>query len=243
MFNRITLRDIVDYKRQCIQSLKLKPATINRRLVSLRSMCRVATELGKMKANPVEKVKLLPLQALAPKGLSKQELRRLLKEVELRGNLRDQLIIELMCGAGLRVSELANMEVDDVHLSERKGFVNVRYAKGGKTRKVPLNQAIRSLMREHLEQSKPDERVFVGQRGDLTNIAFNKVVEVYASKAQIKCSPHTLRHTFAYNYLEKNNGDLVGLGTLLGHSNINTTAIYTQHRLEDLQERVEGVLE
>ena len=92
-----------------------------------------------------------------------------------------------------------------------------------------------------LFDAKLEEKLFIGQRGPLTTIAFNKIVEVYAKKAQIKCSPHTLRHTFAYAYLERNPGDIVGLAQILGHSNIQTTAIYTQHRLEDLQERVEGL--
>ena len=68
-----------------------------------------------------------------------------------------------------------------------------------------------------------------------------QMVRVYAGKAKGKCSAHTLRHTFAYSYLQSNPGDMVGLSQILGHSHLNTTAIHTLHRLEDLQERVEGM--
>lgn len=242
-FNRLTTRDIIDYKNDCSSQIKHKPATINRRFISIRTMCKFAVEMGRMKRNPAEKVKQLPLQPLAPKGLSKQELRKLMKEVELRGSPRDKLIMEMMWGAGLRVCELTKLNMEDIEITERKGHALIRYSKGGKSRKVPLSSTIRTLVHNYLSLTNPNpqDRLFVGQRGPLTTIAFNKIVESYARRAQIKCSPHTLRHTFAYAYLEKNPGDIVGLAQLLGHSNIQTTAIYTHHRLEDLQERVEGV--
>lgn len=122
-FNRLTIRDIIDYKADCSSHIKHKPATINRRLVNIRTMCEFAVEMGRVKKNPAEKVKQLPLQPLAPKGLSKPELRCLMKEVELQGNPRDKLIMEMMWGAGLRVSEPVNLRRKDVHMSERKGHV------------------------------------------------------------------------------------------------------------------------
>lgn len=240
-FARLTARDIIDYKRFCKEKCQYAPKTTNRRLSSVRTLCNIAIEEGDLAQNPFKGVKLLPLQPLAPKSLDKRELRALLKEVEIRGNHRDILILEMLCGTGLRVSELVNLKVEDLVISERKGYANIRNGKGGKFRVVPLRLKLRDLITEHKQSLKPEEYLIMGQRGHLTPIAINKIVDVYAKKADIKCSPHTLRHSFAYNYLLQNPGDIVGLSQILGHSNLNTTAIYTQHRLEDLQERVEGM--
>lgn len=241
-FSRLTVRDVSDYKSYCKEHLNLSANTINRRLVTIRNVCKLAVKTGAMMKNPAEEVKQLSLQPLAPKGLLQPELRALLKEIELRGSLRDRLIVELMCGAGLRVSEVVNLKRDAVSISERKGQIVVLHSKGGKTRVVPINANLREILKAYIAKYSPADRLIVGQRGALTTIAINKIVDVYAKKAGIKCTPHRLRHTFAYNYLRHQQGDLVGLAQILGHSSLNTTAIYTQHRLEDLCMRVEGMV-
>lgn len=240
-FSRLTQRDIVDYKRYCQEKCNFTPKTVNRRLSSVKTLCDIAVDENCLQKNPSKDVKSLPLQPLAPKGLEKRELRALLKEVEIRGNQRDQLILEMLCGAGLRASELINLKVEDLEISERRGVLHIRNSKGGKSRLVPLNANLRALVAKYLQQYQPKSYLLVGQRGNLTAIAINKIIEVYAKKAHVKCSPHTLRHNFAYNYLTQNPSDIVGLSQILGHSNLNTTAIYTQHRLEDLQDRVESM--
>ena len=148
----------------------------------------------------------------------------------------------MLCGSGLRVSELVGLTIQDVRLSDRKGSLAIRNGKGGKRREVPLKSEIRDLISLYLEKFKPTERVFMGQRGPLKTIAINNIIEKYAKKASIQCSPHSLRHTFAYNYLKCHNGDIVGLGQILGHSNIQTTAIYVQHSLDTLMEKVEKMV-
>jgi len=238
-FDKLTPRDITDYKRYCIEDRKYSVNTTNRKLINIRNFCKMAVQEGKLSKDPSNGIKLLPSQPLAPKSLTRQDLRRLLKEVEIRGNLRDLLIVEMLSMAGFRVSELANMKVRDLNITERLGSATVVNGKGGKTRQVPLNNEVRQLLNTYREKHHPTDELFIGQRGALTTIAFNKIIEFYAKKADIKCHPHTLRHTFAYNYLEQNKGDIVGLAQILGHSNLNTTAIYTQNRLEDLQAKVE----
>lgn len=240
-FSRLTTRDIADYKRYCQEQCNFAPKTINRRLSSIKVLCDTAVDADCLQKNPSKGIKSLPMQPLAPKALEKRELRALLKEVEIRGNRRDVLIFEMLCGAGLRASELIHLKVEDLEISERRGVANIRNSKGGKSRLVPLNANLRALVVSYLQQYQPKEFLILGQRGHLTAIAINKIIEVYAKKARVKCSPHTLRHNFAYNYLVKNPSDIVGLSQVLGHSDLNTTAIYTQHRLEDLQDRVEGM--
>ncbi len=240
-FERVTQRDIRDYRDQAMKK-ELSVATINRRLSTLNQFFSVAVEHQYIEKNPVSGVKQLAKQSLAPKSLSQSETRRLLKEVEIRGNLRDRCIVELMIGAGLRVSEVVGLRISDVSITERKGHVTVRNGKGNKTRIVPLAKGLRELLEQHIAESpKTTSKLFMGQRGALSSLAVNKIVEKYAEKAGVEASPHTLRHTFAYSFLKEHPSEIVALSQILGHSNINTTAIYTQNRLEDLQEKVETV--
>jgi integrase/recombinase XerC len=185
---------------------------------------------------------MLRMQELAPMSLTPQDARKFLKEVEVRGVLRDMAIMELMIGGGLRVSEVVHLKVSDIELSERKGAVLIRNAKGGKTRRVPLRQSLRSLLTHYLDEYKPTNNLFTGQRGVLTTHAVTKLVAKYGKKADITLSPHTLRHTFAFAFLAENPSEIVALSQILGHSNINTTAIYTQNRLENLQEKIEKMV-
>lgn len=240
-FRRIVERDIADF-RDDARRAGLAIATVNRRLVTLRLFFEIALEEGCMPRNPAKGVRQLAAQSLAPKGLTPQETRRLLREVEIRGNLRDRLILELLLATGLRCSELVGLTAADIELSERKGVITVRHAKGNKTRRIPLNLRVRTLLKQYLDENKPADRIFIGQRGELTPLAINKLLDVYGAKAGIEnLHPHRLRHTFAFNYLQANPSDLVGLSQLMGHASIQTTAIYTQRRMEDLEERIEGM--
>ena len=240
-FEEVTERDVRDYRDQS-QKKELSSATINRRLSTLKQFFDFAIEMKHMDRNPSDRIKKLQRQALAPKGLTQSEARKLLKEVEVRGNMRDRCLIELMLGAGCRVSDLIGLKVNDVQISERKGHLIIRQGKGNKSRKVPLNKELRRLLSELTKDRNSKDHLFTGQRGVLGNIAINKIVEKYSVKAGFKASPHSLRHTFAYNFLKEHPSDIVALAQLLGHSNINTTAIYCQNRLEDLQEKVEAVM-
>ena len=239
-FQRVTALDAADFKRD-LQKEGKKPATINRALVTLRRFFQVAIEKKKLEKNPMEKVKQLPKQALAPKSLTEQELRKFLKEVEAGRNVRDIALVRLMSGAGVRVSEAVGLTVDDINISERKGTATLRNAKGNKTRTVPLSQVVREALAEYLVARKPEREVFMGQRGALKPIAINKLIEKYGKRSGIRIHPHILRHNFAYSYLRSNPSDIVGLSQILGHSSIQTSALYCQNRMEDLQERVEKV--
>ncbi len=237
-FTRFTESDITNYKQAC-QQRGHAPSTINRRLTHLRMLCDFFVKEGRMKQNVAKNIKSLKTQRLAPKSLELPDLRKITKEVELRGNLRDHLIFAMFSGAGFRVSELSALKIEDIVLTDRKGHAIVRNGKGGKTREVPLKNAIREPLKQYIAGRDPSERVFQGQRGNLTPIAFNKIIDFYAKKAGIKCHPHQLRHTFSYQFLEQTQNDIVALAQILGHSNLSTTAIYTQRRLSDLQEKVE----
>lgn len=238
-FQRVMPRDIADYRAE--MGRKLAPASVNRRLASVKVFLKEAVELGVLQKSPAQGVKQLPTQGLAPKGLTRQEARKLLKEVEIRGSLRDLLAVNLLLLAGLRASEAVNLTVSDIEISERKGSLLIRNSKGNKTRKVFANQQLRELLARYIEKYKPTDKLLLGERGAIQQLALNGIVGKYAALAGISATPHTLRHTYSYYYLEQNAGDIVGLAKLLGHSSVQTTQIYCQHSEAQLAERVEAV--
>ena len=238
---RLTALDLNDYRTWALGQ-QLAPSTINRRMGFFKHYASWGLEEHFVEASvfrAIKDVALVRQQKLAPKALSQAEVRRLLKEVELRADLRDQAIIYALLYTGLRVGELAHLQIEDVQLSEWKGAILVRgdYAKGGKQREVPVPREA------YLDQHPTGKgTLFLGQRGPLGEDAVGRIVGKYATWAKLEgVTPHVLRHTFSYNYLEKTGNDLIGLATILGHDNVTTTQIYTQKPLGALQDEIEKV--
>lgn len=230
---RVAMRDIADF-RDDSRKAGLSVATVNRRLIMVRQFLQCAVEEGVITSNPAKGIKPLSSQSLQPKSLTSQQIRKFLREVELRKKPRDMAICELFLGAGLRLSELTALHVSDIQITERKGSVTVKNGKGNKSRIVPLGQTVREAVKIYLERTKPIDRLF-----PITNATIQKMIAKYGKRAELKLHPHMLRHTFATTFMQCTQGDLVGLGQLLGHSSIRTTQIYTQQRMEDLEAKIE----
>lgn len=227
----------------------LKPTTLNRRLAWLKQYAAWGEQQGVVTAEMRQRIKAVPIQRkqqLAPQSLSPRQARKLLKEVKVRGNPRDEAIISVLLYTGLRVGELVALNLNDVKLSERKGVIQVRagVAKGGKERAVPVPKRAREALQAYLDIRPPDSNgaLFIGRQGPLSAEGIAAIVRKYAAWSRLESvTPHVLRHSFAYSYLENNNNDLVALADILGHSDLNTTRIYTKRRLSDLQEGAERV--
>jgi integrase/recombinase XerD len=178
-----------------------------------------------------------------PDVLSVEEVIRLIDHV--KGieplDLRNLALLELIYGSGLRVSELLNLKISDIHLTA--SYVRI-IGKGSKERQVPLGQMSVIALREYLTKGRPqlikieNNFLFLNQYGNkLSRQGFFKLLKKIAKDSNItkEVSPHTLRHSFATHLLEAGI-DLRTLQELLGHEDISTTQIYTHISQKHLKE-------
>ena len=158
-----------------------------------------------------------------PEILTVEEVKRL---IESANNIKHKLIIKLLYGCGLRVSEIVNLKANDLNFDE--GIIHIRISKGKKDRFVKIPDSIINELENYSSLNK--DVLFPSARGGkLTKDTIQKIVSNAAKKAGVKkrVYPHLLRHSFATHLLE-NGTDLRIIQKLLGHSDIKTTQIYTQ---------------
>ena len=240
---RVTVRDITDFREHLRNKKQQAASTINRNLSTIRKYFKWLFNKGYIAVNPASSVKELKRQPLAPQGLTRSEVRKLLREVELRGDVRAKAIFSLVLYTGARLSDVASLEISDIIISERSGTVFYRFGKGSKQRTVPLALQARKALSEYLGTRPPvdSHKVFIGERGALNNRGIQAVFEKYRALTGISnLHCHILRHTFSHSFLSQG-GNLVQLASLLGHESLNTTAIYTKNSVQQLSEAVERV--
>lgn len=225
----------------------LSVRSVRRKLSAIKSFHRYAVAEGLVGANVIDAIRQPKAVRTLPVVMNRVETERLIAAA--RGDesplaLRNLALVELAYGSGLRVSELLNLRIADLHLPN--AVVHV-LGKGGKERVVPLGEPAVLALRHYLVDSRPlihpaaKEGVFVNKNGTkLSRVGFYKIVKKLAAAAGIEkpVSPHTLRHSFATDMLE-NGADLRAVQELLGHEDVLTTEIYThvsQNRLREAYE-------
>ena len=187
-----------------------------------------------------EKLKPPKVPKSLPKALTPEDVRKLLSVIPPTRR-RDRLIVLLLYGAGLRVSELCNLKKSDVDLD--RGIITVRGGKGAKDRVVPISTTLAKEIKTYLkERDDNSEYLLVEVRRNTKDKLSPKTVwyllSRYGKKAGVKVTPHMLRHSFATHMLERG-VDIRAIQELLGHSNLSTTQIYTKVTVEHLKKAQE----
>ena len=203
-----------------------KPSSINGKIITINKFFKY---LGvNYKAKTIKIQSKMYIENI----ISEKEFKKLLKACE--DNKRDYTIIMTLANTGLRVSELLSLTVNDI--SKESIYI---YGKGGKGRELILSPQLKKILNDYIEnyRMKTHKRLlFTGERGALKRNAINKILSKYQQKTGIskeKMHPHSFRHFYAKYLINQNIGlDLVK--TLLGHENINTTAIYTKTSKKEL---------
>ena len=209
--------------------------TAARKLAAIRTFLRYLRREEAISGDPGSLVRTPKREVRIPVHLSEEEMTRLLDAPDSDDPLgrRDKAIVELFYASGLRLSELAGLDLDDVNLSRKMARV---LGKGGKERLVPFNgttaAALRAYLRDRdklLGDARPDhDALFVNYRGGrLTVRSIDRLVRRYATAStRPEVSPHALRHSFATHLLQRG-ADLRAIQELLGHSRLSTTQRYT----------------
>lgn len=238
---RVTAADVSAY-RDFLRADGKAVATVNRRLNALRSYLGWAVEQGLMAVNPATKVKELKRQPLAPKGLDRAQVRKLLRESELRRDHLAHSLFSFLAFTGCRASDLIGVMLNDLTLNERTGKVVFRNGKGGKERTVPLPAPARGAIRDWLQHRPQAESksLFVTRKGEVISDRWLRgICSRYSMICGFDFSPHTLRHSYAKNFLEASSNDLVSLMAVLGHESIQTTSRYALRNESQLAEAAE----
>lgn len=240
---QITSIDLREYQSFLQNVRGLKPATINRRMAALEKYLKWVKQAGYISRLP-NFPKTIREQKVPPKALGRTEQNRLLREAEKRCNTRDVALLRLLMSCGLRVSEAVSIRLMDLDIGERHGQVIVR-GKGNKWRKVPIPSDARKALREWFANREllPAYTncpwLFPSRKGEYISARYvEQVVKNLGLFAGLNINPHILRHTAATNMI-RSGADLVTVAQVLGHANLNTTAIYTKPDNRTMEEALE----
>jgi integrase/recombinase XerD len=214
---------------------RLSSESVYLEIAALRAFYRFAENEKLLPANVAENLSLPRRWKRLPKALTNREIEKLLapETPETPQSLCDQAVLELAYASGLRLAELRNVRLEQLHLEA--GFINV-VGKGNKERVVPLGRKAVAAMQHYLESGRPKlvtsrspASVFLTKRGTpFAPVTLWLRMKQRARRSGIErnVTPHMLRHSFATHLLE-NGADLRVIQELLGHANISTTEVYT----------------
>lgn len=240
---RVPAQFMDSFAYQLRQNEHLSPASVARKLQAVRAFYKFLLIEGRTQEDPTRLMKSAKLPQRMPKQLSQQQMQRLLSyPAEKFDEVRTLTIIELLYAAGLRVSELIQLQLENVDIKE--GWV-LAFGKGGKQRFVPLHPACCERLKQYLavreahfaSKATVSSELFLNKNGKkISRVSVWKDLAALGRKAGISqpLHPHLFRHTFA-SHLLQGGADLRSLQEMLGHANLTTTQIYTHLDVTDLK--------
>lgn len=238
------LNDPLVVQYESALAIGITQSTAQRRLSSLRSFLKFLKRRGVGPTADLPSTGGYKKKKALPKALALEQMLRMLEgpDTSTAAGLRDRALMEIIYGAGLRVSEAVELKVHELDIDNEALRVT---GKRGKTRWVPIPGETLAWIRRYLSSSRPTlvkkatDLVFLSDRGlPLIRQTAYKKMETYARRAGIEgdVGPHTLRHTYAVHLL-KGGADLRAVQELLGHESIATTQVYTQLDLDEVKKR------
>jgi len=233
--SRVTTENISRFFK-LLKDMGLSATSSARYFSSLKGFFLYLSRNKYILSNPIEKVSAPKISQKLPSVLTVNEVEKILclPDVENKLGLRDKAILELFYACGTRVSELINLKIGDLFLSEE--IIRV-FGKGSKERLIPIGSSAINWIKQYLVKSRPllmkksksENYLFLNSRGSkLSRMGVWKIIDRYVKEAGIvkKVHPHTFRHSFATHLLE-GGADLRAVQEMLGHADISTTQIYT----------------
>lgn len=212
---------------------KFAPATISRNIASIRAFFHYLLKKGIIREDPSEYLKAPKIQKKTPEFLTVEEVDRLLRQPssETGKGIRDKAMLELLYATGMRVSELLNLQTEDINLS----FGYVICHDSEKERVLPIGNVSKDALVRYMDKARKlfvkdtkETALFTNCSGKaMSRQGFWKVLKGYAEAAGIHrdITPHTLRHSFAVHMLQ-NGADIKSVQEMLGHSDISSTQVY-----------------
>ena len=235
-----------------LDALNLKASTRNRKTYAIKTFFNCIAENGYLEDNPADRLIPPKIPSKEPRFLSAEEYNTLLAQIT---SARDRAIVTLFLQTGLRLSELAKLQMSDLQLPKRVtrdpenvGMVKVN-RKGSKVEYLPLNwkacDALAAWLRQHRNKYKEKATttfVFLNKYGEpLSPRSIQRMVKKYLKRAGIEdATVHTLRHTMATHYAAKG-GDIKSIQEMLGHASLETTQIYVSLAKKVQQQMVQNL--
>lgn len=229
--NKITAKIIKENIILTMMDDNRKESAINARLRAIRSFFNFLERERMVVQNPMDSVKLVRQKQTVIETFSREQIHALLKQPDQRTftGLRDYTMILLLLETGLRIKELVNIRMDDVKFDE--SMIRVRSPKGTQERVVPFQSTMKRLLRKYIAIRGEVEHDFLFVSIDNEPVAIRTFQERFATYGKragirnVRCSPHTCRHTFAKMFVQ-NGGHAFTLQSILGHTSLEMTRRY-----------------
>lgn len=234
--------EIKDY----LKKQSLSASSLDRHLSSLKSFFKFLFDENIIKEDPTQNLHTKNRNLRLPKALTHDQIQAVFDAInphEVVG-LRNRLIVELLYGTGIRISESVAINIDDLDLKER--WIKIKFGKAAKQRLVPVGSALAKALDDYLVRARPkflgektrETALLLSQRGSrLTRQAAWGIIKDLkeTAKLDIDLTPHSFRHTFA-THLLSGGADIRVVQELLGHSVVTTTQIYTKVNIDQIRD-------